>query len=111
MVLECDIKVEDDKLELAEEIFKILTSKHSVEELMKLIEGYKDKRLFVVVPRDNPNAVNIVVDGSYSCGKILAIPIPKKFAVLEPDKNYFEQTLKANILLAVMGAEEKELHR
>jgi len=108
--LEAESKL-DDAEELADRIFRNLISKHSVEDLMKMISGNRDKNLFLVVSRDSPGEMNIVVGGKYSRGKVLAIPLPKKFAVLEPDKNYFEQTLKANILLAVRGAEEKELHR
>ncbi len=112
--LECDTKVEDEsKQNLAERIFEVLTSKHSVEDVMKTVEDNKDKTVYIVVSRDNPDAVELVVDdsGRYSSGRVLSIPVPKKFAVLEPDRNYFEQTLRANIFLAVTGAEEKDLHR
>jgi len=80
---------------------------------MKIVKENKDRTIYIVVSRGEPETVSLVADeaGRYSSGEVLSIPVPKKFAILEPDKNYFEQTLRANIFLAVMGVDERELHR
>ncbi len=114
--LECDSKVgdaDDQNLGLAEKIFRLLVDKYDIERLMKIVEENRDKNVYVVVSRDFPEDVRVVADsnGKYACGSVLAIPVPKKFVLLEPDRNYFEQTLKANIFLALSGADEKDLHR
>ncbi|AEA47729.1 hypothetical protein [Archaeoglobus veneficus] len=100
---------------LAELIYQMLVSKYSLEEIMALVAKHRNKMMFIVTSRSNPGKVSLVIDMEgkyrYSSGGLLFIPVPKKFAVLEPDKHYFEQTLKANILLAVLGVDEKELHR
>ncbi len=102
-------------MKIAETICCSLFSKYSVEELMAIVEKYKNGSLFISTSRRDPANVRVIVDVDgkykYSSNEQLFIPIPKKFAVLEPDKNYFEMTLRANILLAVLGADEKELHR
>ncbi len=99
---------------LVNRIYGGLVSKYRIEDLMKLVRENKDCTVYLTLTRDNPMDVEIVVDRegrySYCCGDVLMIPIPKKFAVLEPDKKYFEMTLKANIFLAIMKADEKELH-
>ncbi len=115
-MLECDSeenKEDEASQKLAERIFRSLTSKHSLEDVMKVVKENKDRTVYIVVSRDEPETVSLVADvaGKYSNGEILAIPVPKKFAILEPDRNYFEQTLRANIFLAVMGVDERELHR
>lgn len=112
-VLECDLKEDEVNQTLAERIFRLLISKHSLEDVMKVVEENKDRTVYIVVSRKEPETVNLVADtaGKYSSGEILTIPVPKKFAILEPDRNYFEQTLRANIFLAVMGVDERELHR
>jgi len=111
-MLECDSEDELKQM-LAERIFRSLMSKHSIEDVMKVVEENKDKTVYVVVPRSEPETVSLVTDvaGRYSSGELLIIPVPKKFVVLEPDKNYFKQTLKANIFLAITGVDEKELHK
>ena len=115
--LECDSKAgtgdEEKNLSIAERIFRSLTSKYDVESIMRFVEENRDKNVYIVVSRDFPDDVRLVADsnGRYSCGKVLAIPVPKKFVLLEPDRNYFEQTLRANILLALSKADEKDLHR
>jgi len=100
---------------LAELIYGALLSKYSVEEIMAMVKQYRDKTLFIATSRNAPSRVSLIVDSegkySYSSNKLLFIPVPKKFAVLEPDKHYFEQTLRANVLLAVLGADSRELHR
>ncbi len=100
--------------ELVNRIFGGLVSKYKIEDLMKLVKENRDCTVYIALTRDNPMDVDIVIDRegkySYCCGDVLMIPIPKKFAVLEPDKKYFEMTLKANIFLAVMRADERELH-
>ncbi len=99
---------------LVNRIFGGLISKYRLEDIMRLVKENKNCTVYISLTRENPMDVDIVVDKegkySYCCGDVLMIPIPKKFAVLEPDKKYFEMTLKANIFLALMKADEKELH-
>lgn len=82
---------------------------------MSIIKESSPKDVFLVTSRENPEKVSLIVDSSgkfcYCCDDPLMIPIPKKFAVLEPDMSYFESTLRANIFLALMRASSEELHR
>ncbi|HID43515.1 MAG TPA: hypothetical protein EYP30_07060 [Archaeoglobaceae archaeon] len=102
-------------LKLADNICSRLLSKHCVEDLMEIVSKNRNKDVFILASRSKPDKVSVIVDidekYGYSSGEPLFIPLPKKFAVLEPDKKYFERTLKANILLTVLQADEKELHR
>ena len=104
-----------DSIRIAECICHTLLEKYPLEYLVDLVKKNKDFGIYVTSFRDKPNQVDVVVDknGSYEyqCNESLYIPIPKKFVILEPDKKYFEATLKANIYLAVFKADEKELHR
>jgi len=100
--------------QLVERIMASLMKKYSIEEIMRTVSRNRDKTVYVCVRRENPDSAKILVDHScchrYRCDSTLYIPIPKKFAVLEPDKLYFEMTLRANITLALTGARESELH-
>lgn len=102
-------------LKLADNICSKLLSKHCVEDLMEIVSKNRNRDVFILASRSKPDKVSVIVDVDekycYSSGDPLFIPMPKKFAVLEPDKEYFERTLKANILLSVLKADEKELHR
>jgi hypothetical protein len=102
-------------IKIANEIIINLTKKYSIAEIMKLTKENSSKNVYVVVSKEDPEKVNLIVDHTekfcYCCDDPLFIPVPKKFAVLEPDVAYFERTLKANIFLALMEASESELHR
>jgi len=104
-----------DLIKLSEEICVSLFEKYHIEDLMDAVSKNRDKQVFVLASRDKPEKVSIIIDHGnkymYSSGDPLFIPLPKKFAVLEPDKCYFEMTLRANVLLSVLEADEKELHR
>ncbi len=104
-----------DLIKLAENICEIIFSKYSVESLMEFVRKNKTKDIFIEVSRKNPKDAKLIVDTEgklkYSFSEPLMIPIPKKFAILEPDKYYFEMTLRANVFLAVFRANEKELHK
>ncbi len=111
-----ETKVEiDPSSKLVDEIFEQLLSVYTIEELMDLVARNRDKNVYVYVKRGKPRSAKIVVDTNgkhaYRCDDVLCIPVPKKFALLEPDATYFEITLKANICLALKGAAEKELHQ
>ncbi|HIP58676.1 MAG TPA: hypothetical protein EYH00_05175 [Archaeoglobus profundus] len=101
-------------LKLVNGIFDGLTSKYSIEDIMNIVRENKNYTVYISLNRRNPWNVDIVIDKegrfNYRCDEDMMIPIPKKFAVLEPDKKYFEMTLKANIFLAVIKADKKELH-
>ncbi len=105
-------KLEHDNKRLANIIYGRVIAKYRIKDLMKMIREKPEKEFHIVVERKNPLNVEIHVNDKhrYECGERLIIPIPKRFAVLEPDENYFRQTLKANIFLALNGAKEKELH-
>ena len=102
-------------VKIANQIILNLTKKYPISEIMKLIKDNSSKNIYIVVSKEHPEKVNLIVDHvdkfSYCCEDPLFIPVPKKFAVLEPDANYFERTLKANVYLALMEAAETELHR
>jgi|Deesub1362A_J573_1020465.scaffolds.fasta_scaffold00086_13 hypothetical protein len=100
---------------VAEKICRCLFRKYNAEKLMEIVRQNNGSNIFIVVNKKRPSRVRVVVDRHgryrYCSGERLCIPIPKKFAVLEPDINYFEMTVKANVFLAVVGVEEKDLHR
>jgi|Deesub1362B_J571_1020462.scaffolds.fasta_scaffold04256_2 hypothetical protein len=102
-------------LKLADNICTSLLEKHCIEEIMEIVSRNRNISVFIFASRSKPDKVSVITDldgkYSYSHGDPLFIPLPKKFAVLEPDKKYFERTLRANILLTVLEADEKELHR
>jgi len=109
-----DLEKEEPSLRLADKICSSLFSSYTIDEIMDIVREHRDKSVFIYVRRDDPASVRILVDSNgkhcYRCGRILMVPIPKKFVLLEPDKLYFEMTLKANIMLALRGAQERELH-
>ncbi len=109
-----DLEKEEPDMRLADEICSSLFRLYTIDEIMDIVKENRDKSVYVYVKRDKPNSPRIVVDANgkhcYKCGNTLVIPIPKKFVLLEPDRLYFEMTLKANIMLALQGAEERELH-
>ncbi len=104
----------DPTSELANAICSKLLNSYTIEEIMETILKNREKQIYIYVHRNKPDSVRLVVDKSgrhrYRCDEILLIPVPKKFVLLEPDKSYFEMTLRANIFLAVKGAKEKDLH-
>ncbi|MFO7966591.1 MAG: hypothetical protein R6U44_03225 [Archaeoglobaceae archaeon] len=102
-------------MRLAETLSSSIFTSYGIRDLMGIVARNRDKDVYVFASRDEPQKANIFVDTddqySYSFDDPLCIPVPKKFAILEPDKNYFEMTLKGNILLSLLGVDEKELHR
>ncbi len=104
----------DSTSKLADTICSNLLNSYTIEEIMDTVARNRDKAIYVYVKRSKPDSVRIVVDSNgkhcYRCDDVLLIPVPKKFVLLEPDKVYFEMTLRANIFLAVKGAAERELH-
>ncbi len=104
----------DTNSKIADSIVKNLIDSYTLDGIMDLVRKNKDKKIYVCVKRGKPETVKIFVDSNgkhhYRCDDTLLIPIPKKFVLLEPDKMYFEMTLRANVLLALNGAEEKELY-
>ena len=107
-------ELEPPQSKLADTIYLSLLSLYPIERLMETVKKHKDEPVFIYTRRDKPELVEVFVDYNreyrYRCDDVLMIPVPKKFAVLEPDKVYFEMTLKANIFLAVQGADKRELH-
>ena len=100
---------------VAERICKSLFKKYNAQKLMELVKQNNGSNIYILVNKRRPSKLRVVVDKQgkyrYCSGEKLCIPIPKKFAVLEPDVNYFEMTVKANVFLAVLGVKEKDLHR
>ncbi len=75
---------------------------------MKLVKNSSED-VYLLMHRDDMNFIDIYVGkNNKDFGEFIAIPVPKRFAVLEPDREYFEITLKANVALALKG--EKEFH-
>ena len=111
--MESDLEI-DLSSKLANAICDKLLNSYTIEEIMEMVAKNRDKPIYVYVKRDKPESVKLVIDSNgkhcYRCDDVLLIPVPKKFVLLEPDKMYFEMTLKANIFLAVRGVEERELH-
>ncbi|MBO8180556.1 MAG: hypothetical protein H0Z19_08800 [Archaeoglobus sp.] len=104
----------DTNSKIADKILENLMRVYSIDEIMQTVRKNKDKSIYLCVKRSKPESPKIFVDSNgnhcYRCDETLMIPIPKKFVILEPDKLYFEMTLRANIMLALNGAEERELH-
>jgi hypothetical protein len=104
----------DDLTKLANMIYGKLVSKYRIGDLMKIVRENREHGIYLIAERFNPSDVIVEIDKNgvyrYQNGETLVIPIPKRFAVLEPDENYFRMTLKANIFLALNGADEKDLH-
>ncbi len=111
--METELEV-DSNSKIADDIMRSLLSSYTIDEIMDLVMKNRDKPVYVCVKRGKPDSAKIFVDSNgkhcYRCDETLLVPIPKKFVILEPDKMYFEMTLRANLLLALKGAEEKELH-
>ncbi len=112
--MRCELEIDNKRL--ANVIYGRLLSKCRIRDLMKTIRENPDRDFYIVVKKSDPLNVEIVGIKSNSSGircemgDTIVIPIPKRFAILEPDENYFRQTLKANIFLVLNGASEKELH-
>ena len=108
------VEAEADNSKLVETIIENLMKVYSIEEIMQMVKKNSDKGVYLCVKRSKPESPKIFVDSNgnhcYRCDETLLVPIPKKFVILEPDRMYFEMTLRANIMLALNGAEEKELH-
>ncbi len=108
------VEESDINSKLADIILENLMKVYTIEEIMQTVRKNRDKSIYLCVKRSKPEMPKIFVDSNgnhrYRCDETLLIPIPKKFVILEPDKLYFEMTLRANIMLALNGAEEKELH-
>jgi len=102
-------------IKLAENICNAIFEKYSVEKLMNFVKKNRVNPLYIKVSREDPSSVKLIVDKDgkfkYNSNEPLVIPIPKKFAILEPDRQYFEMTLRANVFLAVFKANERELHK
>ncbi|MBE8540495.1 hypothetical protein [Geoglobus acetivorans] len=81
--------------------------KYSIDQLMEMVRGREN--VYLLLHRDDREFVDIYVSNNgVDSSEFIAVPVPKRFAVLEPDKNYFEITLKANIALALRG--ERDFH-
>lgn len=110
-----EICVPPHLMSLAENLYSSLFTSYGVRGLMNIVAKNRDKNVYVFASRNDPENASVIIDTdnkhSYSFNETLYIPVPKKFAILEPDKHYFEMTLKANILLSLLEADEKELHR
>ncbi len=101
------------ELELSEsdKIFKSITEYITVKELIELVRECKDKSIYILLNKEDREFRNIHVDSKEinDFENMIVIPVPKRFAVLEEDEEYFERTLKANIELALRG--EKEFYK
>ncbi len=102
------ISVEDDSSSEAERICCRIFEKINIDELMKLVKE-SPENVYIILHKEEKDFCDIFIgNNNKDFGDFIAIPVPKRFAVLEPDRSYFEITLKANIALALRG--EKDFH-
>ncbi len=99
--------LEDESSKLAEEICCSIFRKISKRELMNLVREKRD--VYLLIHKETGEFYNVYVgENNKDFGEFIAIPVPKRFALLEPDENYFEMALKANIAIGIKG--ERDFH-
>ncbi len=100
--------LESEVSQEADDVCSCIFEKFSVDSLMNLVRENKDD-VYILLHKEDRDFVDIYIGkNNRDFGEFIAIPLPKRFAVLEPDKNYFELTLRANIAIALKG--EKDFH-
>lgn len=100
--------LEDDSSSEAEKICCRILEKINIDDLMKIVKE-SPENVYILLHKEEKDFCDIFVgNNNKDFGDFIAIPVPKRFAILEPDKSYFEITLKANIALALKG--EKDFH-
>ncbi len=100
--------LDEDSSQHVEEVCCGIFERFPVEYLMELARSCSED-VYLLMHRDDRNFIDIYIGrNNKDFGEFIAIPVPKRFAVLEPDREYFEITLKANVALALKG--EKEFH-
>lgn len=101
------MNVEDESSE-ADRICDRIFEKINIDELMKIVRE-SSENVYILLHKEEKDFCDIFVgDNNKDFGDFIAIPVPRRFAILEPDRSYFEITLKANIALALRG--EKDFH-
>ncbi len=98
----------DPCLEECDEIYYNIVEKVPIRELMRIVREYRDRDIYIVIDRKTRKFFDLTFS-VYEGEDLMFVPVPKRFAVLEPDEHYFEVTLKANIVLALKG--ERDYHR
>ncbi|AKG91101.1 hypothetical protein GAH_01612 [Geoglobus ahangari] len=102
------MSLEDESSHEAEKVCCSIFQRFSVDELMRLVRESQED-VYILLHREDRDFVDIYIGkNNKDFGEFIAIPLPKRFAVLEPDRNYFEVTLRANVALALKG--EKDFH-
>ncbi len=100
--------LDEESSQHVDEVCCCIFERFPVDYLMKLVKNSSED-VYLLMHRDDMNFIDIYVGkNNKDFGEFIAIPVPKRFAVLEPDREYFEITLKANVALALKG--EKEFH-
>lgn len=100
--------LDEDSSQEVEEVCCCIFERFPIDYLMDLVKKSSED-VYLLMHRDDRNFIDIYIGkNNKDFGEFIAIPIPKRFAVLEPDREYFEITLKANVALALKG--EKEFH-
>uniref|UniRef100_A0A7J3TID9 Uncharacterized protein n=1 Tax=Geoglobus ahangari TaxID=113653 RepID=A0A7J3TID9_9EURY len=99
------ISVEDLSSE-TERIYCRILEKINIDKLMKIVKE-SSENVYIILHKEEKDFCDIYIgDNNKDFGDFIAIPVPKRFAVLEPDRSYFEITLKANIVLALKGEKD-----
>uniref|UniRef100_A0A7C3YMM1 Uncharacterized protein n=1 Tax=Geoglobus ahangari TaxID=113653 RepID=A0A7C3YMM1_9EURY len=99
------ISVEDLSSE-TERIYCRILEKININKLMKIVKE-SSENVYIILHKEEKDFCDIYIgDNNKDFGDFIAIPVPKRFAVLEPDRSYFEITLKANIVLALKGEKD-----
>ena len=99
--------LEDESSKLAEKICCAVFEKIDKKELMQLVK--EKKEVYLLLHRETKEFYNVYVgENNKDFGEFLAIPVPKRFVLLEPDEEYFEVALKANIAIGIKG--ERDFH-
>lgn len=99
--------LEDESSRLAEEICNEIFEKIDKKRLMRLVK--ENKEVYLLLHKETREFYNVYIgENNKDFGEFLAIPVPKRFVLLEPDEEYFEVALKANIAIGIKG--EKDFH-
>ena len=99
--------LEDESSRLAEEICNEIFEKIDKKRLMQLVK--ENKEVYLLLHKETREFYNVYIGkNNKDFGEFLAIPVPKRFVLLEPDEEYFEVALKANIAIGIKG--EKDFH-
>ncbi len=101
--------LDDESSQHVDEVCCCIFERFPIEYLMELVRNNSDD-VYLLMHREDRNFIDIYIGkNNKDFGEFIAILVPKRFAVFEPDKNYFELTLKANVAMALRGVRDFHL--